>query len=287
MNRTVKRLGVGLAGLLGLIVLLGGAAVAYGSHRIARTHAVTPAALVVPTDSASVARGAHLAAIYSCQACHGADLAGQVIVDEAPFRVVAPNLTAAGVGASYASADWDRAIRHGVRPDGRALFIMPSKAYHGISDDEAAAMIAYLSGLPAVENDLPTTRVRLPGRLLAAGPLDPSGSVVTAPTRATSPPPGATVEYGEYVATMMCAYCHGADLRGGQDADPNAPPAPDLVAAGRWPAEVFHSTLTTGVTLTGRALDPQFMPWRATAAMTHEEREGLRLYLASLSPAES
>lgn len=284
MNRTLKRIGIGIAGLLVLVVLLGSAAVAYGSHRIARTYDVTPATLTLASDSATVARGAHLSRIYGCTDCHGADLAGTVMVDDAVIMAVAPNLTPAGVGASYTATDWDRAIRHGVRPSGRSMFIMPSKAYHGISDDEAAALIAYLSALPAVENALPATKVRLPGRLLAAGPIDPSAGVITTPTRATAPAPGATVEYGEYVATMMCAYCHGADLRGAVPADPASPPAPDIVVSGQWPADVFHTALTTGVTITGRQMSPQFMPWTATAAMTPEEREGIRLYLASLAP---
>lgn len=283
MRPVYKRVGLGAAALVVLLVLTAAAATAVGSSRLVRTYAVTPAALTIPTDSTSVAHGKHLAGIYGCQDCHGDDLAGQVMVDEVPFRVVASNLTPAGVGSTYEASDWDRAIRHGVRPGGTALFIMPSGAYHGISDAEAAPLIAYLQSLPPVERELPETQWRIPGRLLAAGPIDLSKSVHVEPSPTTSPAPGATVEYGAYVANMMCAYCHGADLQGGQDADPNALFAPDLRAAGQWPAETFHATLTTGVTPGGHQMDPQKMPWTSTARMTADEREGLRLYLASLA----
>jgi cytochrome c553 len=284
MRILLRRVGLGVAALLVVLLLVAGAAAMVGSRALARTYSVTPAALVVPTDSASVARGAHLAGIYGCMDCHGDDLSGRVMVDEAPFRVVASNLTPAGVGGAYTATDWDRAIRHGVRPDGTALFIMPSSALHGVSDVEAAALIAYLQALQAVESDLPATEWRLPGRLLAAGPIDLAAGVHPEPTPATSPEPDSTEAYGAYVANMMCAHCHGADLRGGQDADPKAPFAPDLRAAGAWPAEQFHHVLTTGITPDGRQLDPAQMPWTATARMTPAEREGVRRYLASLSP---
>ncbi len=283
MRTLFRRVGVGVTALLVLLLLVAGAGALVGSRALARTYSITPTTLAVPTDSASVARGAHLAGIYGCMDCHGADLSGRVMVDEAPFRVVASNLTPAGVGGAYTATDWDRAIRHGVRPDGTALFIMPSSAYHAISDAEAAALIAYLRALPAVESDLPATEWRLPGRLLAAGPIDLAAGVHPEPTPATSPAPDSTVEYGGYVANMMCAHCHGADLRGGQDADPNAPFAPDLRAAGAWPAEQFHRVLTTGITPDGRQMNPEQMPWTATARMTPAEREGIRRYLASLT----
>lgn len=282
MRTVLRRVGLGLAALLVLLVLVAGAAAMVGSRRLARTYRVTPATLAIPTDSASVARGAHLAGIYGCPDCHGDGLVGRVMVDEAPFRVVAANLTPAGVGAAYEAEDWDRAVRHGVRPDGTALFIMPSGAYHAMSDAEAALLVAYLTSLPPVENALPATEWRLPGRLLAAGPIDLSAGVHAEATPATSPTPGATAAYGRYIADMMCAYCHGADLRGAQDANPDAPPAPDLRAAGQWTPEQFNRALTTGVTPSGHQMNPEFMPWTSTARMTPAEREGVHLYLSSL-----
>jgi len=45
-------------------------------------------------------------------------------------RIDGPNLTMARRSShSYADADWERAIRHGVAADGRGLYLMP---LHGL-----------------------------------------------------------------------------------------------------------------------------------------------------------
>ena len=283
MRTALKWAGIVAGVLVVFVVLAGFVASRIGASKIAEVHAVPVDPLALPTDSAAVVRGAHLAGIYGCPDCHGADLAGSVMSEEGPFRLVASNLTPAGVGGAYGPDDWDRAIRHGVGVDGTALFVMPSGAYHAMSDAEAGDLVAYLEALPPVENALPPMEYRLLGRVLAAGPLDVARGVKPGPTPASSPTPGATVAYGRYVAEMMCAYCHGADLTGGPAEQPGAPDVPGLMASGRWTPEEFHETLTTGVTPAGHQMDPEFMPWTATARMTRAEREGVRLYLASLA----
>lgn len=284
MRTVLKRTAYVVGGLAVLLVVLGLALGLIGSSNINKRYTVSVAPLVVPTDAGAIARGAHLADIYGCRDCHGQDLSGQIMEDAPPFRLVASNLTPAGVGAQYRSADdWDRAIRHGVASDGTALVVMPSSAYHSVSDAETADLIAYLQSLPPVEKDLPPTQFKPLGRLLVAGPMNPGKKVRLDRARDRGPEPGATVEYGAYLAEGMCAYCHGAGLIGKEPEAPGAPPAPDLRAAGQWPANAFHQALTTGVTPAGHQMNPQFMPWTATAKMTHEEREGLRLYIASLA----
>src|SRR5690606_29903099 len=106
--------------------------------------------------------------INGCTDCHGPDLSGGVMVDEPPFRVVASNLTSGrgGIGTSYSEIDLDRVIRHGVRPDGGPVLVMPSSGYNRLSDDDAARIIAYLRSLPPVDNELPRTQVRFLGRIL-------------------------------------------------------------------------------------------------------------------------
>ncbi len=283
MRTVMKWAGIVAGSLAVLLVIVGFVLSRVGAGNIGRTYDVAVAPLEISTDSVSLAAGAHLAEIYGCPDCHGADLAGLVMSEEGPFRLVSSNLTPAGVGGQYEPEDWDRAIRHGVGVDGTALFVMPSGAYHGMSDTEAARLIAYLETLAPIENDLPPMEYRLMGKLLAAGPLNVGGGVHLDPTPATSPAPGATVAYGEYVAEMMCAYCHGPNLVGGEPEQPGAPPPPDLAVAGQWPAAAFHEALTTGTTPSGHQMDPQFMPWTATAKMTPAEREGIRLYVSTLA----
>ncbi|HEX8386353.1 MAG TPA: c-type cytochrome, partial [Rubricoccaceae bacterium] len=236
---------------------------------------------------ASVARGAHLAAINGCRDCHGADLGGQVFVDAPPFRATASNLTRGegGVGGRYTDADWDRAVRHGVKPDGRAVLVMPSAGFHNLADADAADLIAYIKSLDPVDRALPPSEVRPLGRVLAAGPLDVSFEVNEAPARASAPPAGPTAAYGAYLASITCAYCHGSDLRGAQPPNPDSPPAPDLAAAGAWTYPQFVRALRTGVRPAGATLDPHIMPWTLTAAMTDDELAALYAYFGTFQGA--
>ena len=143
--RRVVRWGARLtAGALG-VVLLAGAAVYGASERHAtRRHVVAPHALIVRTDSATVARGAHLAQARGCVGCHGEGLVGRVELDEPMIgRLAGPNLTTGGRGAELSDADWERAVRHGVRRDGTPLFIMPAQEHNGMSDEDLGAIVAY------------------------------------------------------------------------------------------------------------------------------------------------
>lgn len=284
MTRFLRRLGLVLGGLAVLVLVTGTVAYVSGSRAVGQTHHVRPVGLVIPTDSASVARGAHLAAINGCPDCHGSDLGGRVFADAPPFRVTAANLTPGegGVGARYTDADWDRAVRHGVKPDGRAVFIMPAAGFHHLADTDAADLYAYLKSLPPVDRPLPPTEIRPLGRILAVGPLEAAFEVNTARTRATAPPAGPTAAYGAYLASVTCAYCHGADLRGAQPPNPDSPPAPDLAAAGGWTYPQFVRALRTGNRPAGPRLDPEVMPWTITAAMTDDERAAIYAYLGTL-----
>lgn len=287
MTRALRWLGMGLAGLVVLVLLLAASAYAVGSSRLGRSYEVQTASLAIPTDSAALARGAHLARINGCVDCHGADLSGTVFVDAPPFRVVASNLTSGrgGVGSRYSAADFDRAIRHGLRPDGTALFIMPSAAFHGLSDDDAAHLIAYVQSVPPVDNELPPTEFRTLGRILSAFAIDPALEVRTAPARASAPAVAPSAEYGAYLASVTCAHCHGQDLRGAQPPMADSPPAPDLAGAGRWSFDVFARTLRTGITPDDRQLDPEFMPWSITANMTDDELRALWLHVQQVAAA--
>lgn len=287
MNPFLKRTLHVLGALVVFVLLVGAAAYTVGSQAVGRTYAVEPAALRIPTDSASIARGAHLAGINGCMDCHTADLGGRVFVDAPPFRAVASNLTrgAGGVGGRYTDADWDRSIRHGVKPDGRSVLIMPASGFHHLADTDAADLIAYLKNLPPVNRTLPPTEVRPFGRMLAAGPLELGTETNLDPTRPTAPTPGPRADYGAYLASVTCAFCHGADLHGAQSLEPGAPPAPDLAAAGAWTLPQFTRALRTGNRPAGPRLNPQFMPWTMTAHMTDDEIAALYAYLGTLRPA--
>ncbi len=284
MSKALRRTGIVLGAIAGVLLLTAGLLYTLGSSKLNRVYEAETAELNVSTDSATVARGAHLANTQGCTDCHTPTLGGQIMGDDPPFLLVASNLTSGrgGVGSRYSPADFDRAIRHGLRPDGRSLLVMPSAAYNHLSDQDAAAIIAYIMSVPPVDNDLPRTRVRPLGRMMAAVVLDPSFEVRTARARQTAPPEGDGAEYGAYLASVTCAYCHGSDLRG-NDAPPGPPgakPAPDLVAAaGRWSFEQFDHVLKTGERPDAPPVDSVRMPISITASMQDQERRALYAHL--------
>ena len=289
MNGVIKGIGRAIGGLLAVVLMVAGAMYAVGGSNIAKTYDVPELArLNVTGDSAQVAHGAHLADIYGCRDCHGEDLAGNVLEDAPPFRIVASNLTRGegGIARRYEVEDWDRAIRHGVRPNGRALLVMPSAAFHSIADEDVAALIAYLQTVEPVDRELPPTRFKPLGRVLAAAPMKAMLDFEVRPERARAdrPAPGPTAEYGAYLAGV-CAYCHGEDLQG-MEQPPGPPgmiPAPSLVAAGAWPLDDFKRALRTGEAPGGRVLNADFMPLALTKAMTDEELEALHTYFGTLA----
>lgn len=285
MKKALKWTGRILGGLIVLLLIAGVTLYTIGSNNMSRTFDVTPTLASVSVDSATVARGAHLAQIHVCQECHGSRLEGQVFLDIPPFLVVASNLTPGegGVGRTYTDADWDRTIRHGVKPDGKSVLIMPSKLFHNLSDEDAAALIAYLKKLPPVDNTLPATEPRALGLIVAGtGGLSPDDFIALEATPATAPPPGPTAAYGAYLTGITCVGCHGDDLRGGESPDPDLP-GPDLAAAGAWSFEAFARAMRTGERPSGVALN-EIMPWQSFKHMTDEELQAIHAYLKTLAP---
>lgn len=92
-----------------------------GSAEIAELAPTPEEAQAVAVERA-VERGRHLVlARYGRTDCHGADFGGGVKADDpAPGTLLGPNITS-GMGgrtADYRPTDWDRIVRHGVKPDG-------------------------------------------------------------------------------------------------------------------------------------------------------------------------
>ena len=286
MKNALKWTGITILGLAIVLVSGGIAASSFGSSKANKTYEVTESLLAsVPSDSTSIAYGKHLAKIHGCASCHNDSFEGKVFVDAPPFLVSASNLTSGkgGIGQAYSIQDWDRAIRYGVKPDGKASLIMPSKTLHNLSDTDTAMLIAYLRSIPPVDNELPERELRVPGKILTAvGQLDVASEVHLTADRAPAPPAGVSLEYGKYLSSMTCIYCHGDNLEGGIPLGPDAPVPPSLIPSGKWEYGLFKKAMRTGVTPAGLEMDQEMMPWNAFKHMTDEELQAIHLYLQSL-----
>lgn len=288
-----------LLGAVLLVALVAGGVFALSSYRMSRRIAVHDSEPVIRTDSASIARGRHLAiAIAKCVDCHGADLGGQLAVDAGPIgQLIAPNITsgAGGVLSALSDAELVRAIRHGVRPDGTPLRFMPTTSFNILSDEDVAAIVAYLRAAPPVDRPTRGSVVRPLGRLLyVAGQLPLMNESELVPhdgiTRRT-PPAGATAEYGAYLATVGgCTGCHGPGLSGGHvpGTPPSFKPAANLTPTGigQWSEQDFVTALREGKRPDGSVIDP-FMPVKYTAQMTDDELRALYAHLRTVPPRET
>jgi mono/diheme cytochrome c family protein len=281
------------------LVIAATAVYALTQIRLTRTYSLAAETVAIPSDRPSIARGQHVAIISGCVDCHGADLGGRVFFDHPMVgRFVASNLTPGngGVGVRFADADWIRAIRHGVRPDGKPLLVMPAREYFALSDGDLGALIAYLKSLAPVERELPRSQISPMGRGLMVAlkdmPIIAAERIDHTAARPAAPAPGVTREYGAYLA-VRCTGCHGDTLSGGRipGTPPDWPPAANLTpdpsaAITAWSEGQFLNTMRTGTTPAGKQLNHKYMPWPVLGQMTDDELKALWMFLHS-APAKA
>lgn len=292
MKKILKWFGIVLGSLLGLVVLTLVALSLIGGARLNRRYDVQVESISIPTDEQSIAAGEHWARAI-CIGCHEPDLSGGPFF-EAPFgNFDAANLTpgVGGLGDSYSDEDWVRSLRHGIRPDGTSVLIMPSHSFWYFSDEDLGELIAYLKTLPPVDQDVREPSFNILGKaMLAAGVLGeyilPAEIISHEARPAQYPVAGETPEYGEYlVFVSSCQDCHGVELSGGKSADPAAKLAPNLTPGGElavWDEADFVKAIREGVTKSGHELDPEQMPWEHYKYFSDEELRAMWLYLQSL-----
>ena len=277
------------------LALAAATGVLLGSARVLAPRPL-PTAASVRFAGGSIARGKHIASSYgACLECHGAGLAGGRLFFRGPMgTLAASNLTrgAGGVGAAYSDADFERAIRYGMRPDGSGLLVMPSVAFSHMSDQDVRDVVAYLRSVPPVDHTTPRRRIGpLARTLLALGKLsvEPDLIDLQAPHLATTPG-GTTLDRGQYLERVGgCMECHGANLAGGHyEGSPKDPPASNLTPAaiGTWTQADFNRTIRTGRDPRGHALST-FMPWPSYAQLDDDELTALWRYLETVPPVKT
>ncbi len=242
----------------------------------------------------AIARGDHLLkTFYACAECHGPDFGGGVMVDDPAIgRLLGPNLTL-GTGSrtiNYTAADWDRIVRHGVKPN-KTGSPMPSVDFFSMSDRELSDVVAYIRSLPPVNKEVPPITLGPLGKLLVAtGQLPFSADVHPTKHDIAHPPlppdavPDAT--FGKHLA-QTCSGCHRMNFAGGPivGGPPDWPPAANLTPAGLvdWTFDDFQRAMKEGISKNGVALRSPMAEMPAFAKnMTDIEMQALWAYFKDL-----
>ena len=281
-----------------LILMFGGAAaIAYALHRaqerMERRIDIAAYNVDIPVSAEAIERGQYLFSTRGCVDCHGADGAGRAFVDDGSMRIKGPNISPGpgNVVAKYTPADWERVLRHGVKPDGRPLMIMPSEDYNRLSDADLGALVAYVKQLPPAAGGAADLVLPLPYRALyGLGKIPDAATIIDhqrKPTAAVAE--GLTVAHGEYVSAM-CIGCHGEGLSGGKipTGPPDWPAAPNLTP-GEGSVMPRYTTAQALATMLRRGKRPDgtviaVMPFDSFKNITDTDVAALHLYLNSLPP---
>ncbi|MCE9646481.1 MAG: cytochrome c [Chloroflexi bacterium] len=297
MKKVFKWISVVVGSLLGLLLVTGFVLFLMGNARLNKTYDFSPSNIVIPTDDASIEFGRHRAQTL-CEGCHGADLSGiENWFSGGPLGTIdSANLTSGegGVGQEFTSdEDYVRAIRHGIDPEGKPLFMVAVVSTSNLSDKDLGAIIAYIKTVPPVDhkthgqNFTPLAKILYVLGVLPQMPVE----VVNHEIHVTAPEAGVSAEYGEYmVNTNDCHLCHGPQMNGGPFPDPTKTKiSPNLTPGGElagWSEEDFINTIRTGVTPGGHELDPEFMPWESYRNFNDDELKAIWVYLRSLPKQE-
>jgi mono/diheme cytochrome c family protein len=139
------------------IVIVGALALAV-LNRTDHGAGAAPVIAGAPSSADVVARGEYLVKAADCVACHTAPDSGEPFAGGVPFKlpfgtIYSSNITPdtkTGIGA-YSDDEFVRAVREGVRRDGRHLYpAFPYTSYTQLSRGDVLAIKAYLFTLPAV-----------------------------------------------------------------------------------------------------------------------------------------
>ncbi|MBL7745345.1 MAG: c-type cytochrome [Chitinophagaceae bacterium] len=268
-------------------------------------------------DSTVIARGKAL--VYGpahCANCHApkemeeqvnkgieTPLSGGFVFDLPIGKIYSKNITpdATGIG-NMTDAEVARALRYGVRKDGRALFdFMP---FHNTSDEDLTAIISYLRHQPAVKNEVPENKMNIIGKAVSAFMLKPVGPAGEAPVSIKR---DTTALYGQYLANNVanCRGCHtnrdlmtgafiGEDFAGGLEMDtptdsgtyyivtPNLTPDSETGRIKGWSQKQFIDRFRMG-----RIVKQTHMPWGPFGRMSDDELKAIYNYLQTVKPVRN
>jgi mono/diheme cytochrome c family protein len=270
---------------------------------------------VAPAAQSLIERGKYLARAGNCGACHTAangELAGGVAFDTPFGKIYSANITPdvdSGIG-KWTRDDFLQSLRKGVRPSGEHLYpVFPYTAFTKITDEDAAALYAYLKSVPAVHYVVPAAEMSFPynrrsllylwkALFFDDGPYNPDARK------------SAEWNRGAYLITALghCSACHsprnslGAErsslsMTGGvyQDRVPGGATrpwsAPNLTSLaqgmGAWPAEEIIAYLKTGTNSYAATFGPMNeVIMNGTRHLSDADLRAMAIYLKDLPANE-
>ncbi len=216
---------------------------------------------VSPTNSDLANRGAYIARIADCMACHREDYSGGVAIETPIGTIYSTNISPSkryGIG-NYIESDLKKALQKGRTPSHQIYPAMPYPSYHGMSDDDISALFAYFQTVPPVEKS-PEKTTHLPFPLNIRT-LMLAWNVINVPSTKNRAGLTSVQQRGEYLVnnTEHCGTCHTPrNLTQGLDKDkylsgaplgkwfaPNITPDNDT-GIGRWSEQNIVTYLRTG-----------------------------------------
>jgi cytochrome c553 len=230
------------------------------------------------SDAAALrAHGERLTHVLGCTGCHGAHLEGTLFTKDHPEYgpLYASNLTVEA--REYSDAQLEGIIRHGVHPERKSVWGMPSQIFHNLSDADLKALIAYLRTLKPIGKKTPPPQFSAQDKKdIAAGQYGPTTQLVRKLGGVLPADLGPQVALGRYITSVTCTECHGPKLEG----DPMSR-TPNLIVAGAYSRADFDKLITQGIPTPKRKLNPM-MSGVATTRFSHltpHERDMLFAYL--------
>jgi len=306
--------GVAVAVLVGVVALLcaWGVAAVFGGRSGSR--ASRPP---VPVTPELVARGAYLAEVGDCTACHtapgGAPFAGGLAIASPIGVIFSTNITPdpkTGIGG-YAYGDFERAVRRGLLRSGRTMYpAMPYPSYSRVSDGDLAALYAYfMHGVAPISRPNRAEQVAWP--LSMRWPLTYWRWLFAPQVRAFAPGAGENpiVARGAYLVEGLghCGACHTPRALTLQEVALTAGDGPRFLAGsqfngwfapslrgeavaglGRWAGADIEEFLATGKTGKFSAFGEMGeVVLHSTQFMTTGDRAAIAGFLHTLPPART
>ncbi|PTW50453.1 c-type cytochrome [Rhodovulum kholense] len=273
-------------------------------------------------DGADLANGRTVFVASDCATCHetpgledDTHLGGGRSLETAFGTFHMPNISpdeATGIGR-WTLAEFDRALREGVGPDGalpdgQNLYpAFPYTSYRKLTGTDVRDLYAYMMSLPAVSNEVPAHELNFPYNLrrgVGVWRLAFLGGDGYTPGPVPEGVDADLYHRGEYLVEGPghCAECHSprgpmgdvvASKRYGGGPNPEGTGwfpniSPDQTGIGYWSAARIANYLHTGVNPVGRTADGDMAEVvRNTSQLPFEDVQAMAVYLKTLPPIDN